>query len=210
MTQRWRLVNGVELYDMDVDPGQQHEVAAQHPEVVAELRAGYEVWWEIVSRQFDGTIPIPVGQEPGVTALLNAHDWRNDPVECAWNQCLVREGMQCNGYWEVDVRASGTYRFELRRWPHVEDRPIVAGIPGELIRYYDLREAYGGGRALPLVEARLEVAGQAWTASIGPEDKHVTFTLDLQAGETQVQTYFSDAEGQEIGAYFCYVERVGT
>jgi arylsulfatase A-like enzyme len=209
MSQRWRLVNGVELYDMDVDPGQKHDVAAQHPEVVAELREGYEAWWAIVSEQFDGTIPIPVGHEPGVPALLNAHDWRNDPVACAWNQCLVRAGMACNGYWEVDVRATGTYRFELRRWPRVEDRAIRDGIPGELIRYYDLRDEYGGGAALPLVQARLEVAGQTLTAPIGPEDKHVTFDVELQAGETRVQSYFYDAAGGELGAYFVYVERVG-
>jgi arylsulfatase A-like enzyme len=208
MTQRWRLINGVELYDMELDPGQRHDVADRYPKVVAELRAGYEQWWAKVSQQFDGTIPIPIGQNAGESVLLNAHDWRNDPVECAWNQCLVRAGMQANGYWEVDVRAAGTYRFELRRWPRVEDRPIAAGIPGELVRYYDLRDAYGGGRALPLVEAGLAVAGLVQRQPIRAEDKQVSFTVDLQAGETQVQGFFYDAEGQDIGAYFVYVERI--
>ena len=49
---------------MDVDPGQRHDVAAEYPEIVAALRAGYERWWTKVSRQFKGTIPITIGQNP--------------------------------------------------------------------------------------------------------------------------------------------------
>ena len=129
----------------------------------------------MVSEQFDGTIPIPIGETAGETVLLNAHDWRNDPVECAWNQSLVRAGMQCNGYWEIDVAVSGRYRFELRRWPRLEDRPIVEGIPGEVVAYRDIKHGYGGGRALPLVSARLRVADHDETKPIAPEDKFVAF-----------------------------------
>ncbi|MBC8877031.1 MAG: arylsulfatase, partial [Planctomycetes bacterium] len=39
MTERWRLVGGRELYDVDQDPGQNRNVAADHPEVVRRLRA---------------------------------------------------------------------------------------------------------------------------------------------------------------------------
>ena len=44
-TQRWRLVNNSELYDIAADPFEQRDVAAEHPEVVAELRKAYEEWW---------------------------------------------------------------------------------------------------------------------------------------------------------------------
>ncbi len=40
MMGRWRLVNGVELYDILADPEQRYDVAADHPEVVAHLRKG--------------------------------------------------------------------------------------------------------------------------------------------------------------------------
>src|SRR5690606_12547669 len=45
MNQRWRYLNGTELYDLKTDPGQQHDVAAEHPQVVADLRQAYEQWW---------------------------------------------------------------------------------------------------------------------------------------------------------------------
>ncbi|MGB1937890.1 MAG: hypothetical protein ACPHVK_10405, partial [Akkermansiaceae bacterium] len=45
-TQRWRLVNGTELYDIPADPGQKRNVAAKHPEVLKELNAAYDAWWD--------------------------------------------------------------------------------------------------------------------------------------------------------------------
>ena len=209
MTDRWRLVNGAELYDIIADPGQRHDVAAQHPDVVARLRKGYEQWWTLVSRQFDGAIPITIGQNQGETALLNSHDWRNDPVECAWNQSQVRAGLECNGYWEIDVAVSGRYRFELRRWPREENRSIVAGIPGSLVDYGDIKDGYGGGRAIPVVEARLRVADLDASQPVGPQDAAVCFVANLNAGETLLQTYLTTADDVTIGAYYVYVERLG-
>jgi len=44
-SQRWRLVNNEELYDIANDPSETTNVIEQHPEVVKELRAAYEEWW---------------------------------------------------------------------------------------------------------------------------------------------------------------------
>jgi arylsulfatase A-like enzyme len=208
MTQRWRLINGVELYDILADPGQRRDMAAEHPEVVAELRQGYEQWWSVVSQQFDGTIPIPIGAEEATTVRLTTHDWRNDPVLCAWNQSLIRAGLECNGYWEIDVAVSGRYRFELRRWPREEDRAIVDGIPGELVPFRDIKHGFGGGRAIPLARARIRVGDREQKKPIFKDDKYVEFVADLDAGETLLQTYLSDGKGSAIGAYYVYVERL--
>lgn len=49
---RWQLISpngGAEpkwqLYDVKADPGQQTDVAAQHPDVVKQLAAAYDQWW---------------------------------------------------------------------------------------------------------------------------------------------------------------------
>ncbi len=44
MTDRWRLVNNTELYDITEDPGQQHNVIARFPEVADSLRRKYDIW----------------------------------------------------------------------------------------------------------------------------------------------------------------------
>jgi arylsulfatase len=43
---RFTLVNNEELYDLSVDPGEGRNVIADHPEVVAGLRAAYDLWWD--------------------------------------------------------------------------------------------------------------------------------------------------------------------
>ncbi|MGH9840436.1 MAG: hypothetical protein ACREEM_16790 [Blastocatellia bacterium] len=42
---KWRLVNGDELYDLKSDPAQANNVAAQQPEIFQQMRRHYERWW---------------------------------------------------------------------------------------------------------------------------------------------------------------------
>jgi len=45
-TNRWRLVNRNQLYDVLADRSQTKDVAADHPEVVAGLQKKYDAWWD--------------------------------------------------------------------------------------------------------------------------------------------------------------------
>lgn len=45
---RFRLVNNRELYDIVNDPGEQRNVADQHPKLVARMRQAYDDWWASV------------------------------------------------------------------------------------------------------------------------------------------------------------------
>jgi len=200
MTQRWRLVNGSELYDVLADPGQLHNVAADHPDVAEDLREHYEAWWDLVSARFDEYVPIVVGSEDEPIARITSHDWHGE--NCAWNQGMIREGTPCNGFWAIDVAEAGDYEFELRRWPKEEDRAITDGIEG------DVTDWYTGGNALPLTTATLRVGSQEQTAPIAPHAKGVTFTLSLKAGQTRMETCFANDEGLSLGAYFVYVRRI--
>ena len=207
MSQGWRLVNGRQLYDVEADPGQVRDLADQHPDRVVRMRRAYEEWWTKVSRQFDRAVPVPIGTEAEAETVLNSHDWRNDPVECAWNQAQVHAGLQCNGYWEIDVAIAGSYRFELRRWPRQEDRALGGGMPGEIKSYNDIEDGYGGGRALSISRARLEVGDHRLETAVGPNDKAVVFTCELTAGQTRLQTWFT-GPAVDLGAYYVYVERL--
>lgn len=44
--QRFRMVGTAELFDMQKDPGQTTNVFDQHPDVIEEMRAAYEKWWQ--------------------------------------------------------------------------------------------------------------------------------------------------------------------
>jgi len=46
--ERFKLVNGTELYDLKADPGETADIASDYPEEVERLRAGYEEWFAAV------------------------------------------------------------------------------------------------------------------------------------------------------------------
>jgi arylsulfatase A-like enzyme len=47
--ERFKLVDGSELYDLSADPGENRNVAAEHPEAVTDFRETYEAWFEDVT-----------------------------------------------------------------------------------------------------------------------------------------------------------------
>jgi hypothetical protein len=102
------------------------------------------------------------------------------------------------------VRA-GEYRIELRRWAREAATPIAAALE----RHPHAYGAFVAGMALPVKEARLRVGSFEAKRAVAADDQAVVFTTKLPVGRTKLQTWFLDAEGQEIaGAYYVYVERL--
>lgn len=58
-SQRYRLVNNRELYDIVNDPGEQQNIIEQHPRIVAQMRTAYDDWWASVqSRLVNEDVPL--------------------------------------------------------------------------------------------------------------------------------------------------------
>ena len=158
----------------------------------------------------DADVPIRIGGARARETAVNSHDWRNRDCDCVWNQNQVRAGLRHNGYWELDVAAAGRYRFELRRWPRTEDRALRAGLPGPVIALSDmtLDSGYGGGRALPIVGAAIEVGGRRAQAAIDRAAPAAVFEFALERGPTHLQTFFRTEDGAELGAYYVYIAQL--
>ena len=192
MTDRWRLINGKELYDMKADPGQKNNIADANTQVVEKLRKAYEDWWADVSARFDEYCEIIIGSDRENPTRLMSHDWHTPKVP--WHQGHVRDGMQANGFWAVEIERSGTYQFELRRWPKEVNVPINEAIPG--------------GKAIAVTKARLKVADMDETKPVSEGAGSVTFRARLKAGKTQLQTWFMEDDGTSRGAYYVYAKRL--
>ncbi len=192
MTDRWRLINGKELYDMKVDPGQKTNIAAEHPQVVQKLRKDYEDWWADISERFNEYCEIVIGSEKENPTRLMSHDWHGPSVP--WSQRHVLNGLQADGFWAVEIERSGTYQFELRRWPEEVNAPINDAIPG--------------GKAITVTRARLKVADIDQTKPVPVDALTVTFQAKLKAGKTRLQTWFTDGDGTSRGAYYVYAKRL--
>ncbi len=192
MTQRWRLINGKELYDIQADPVQKDDIADTNPQVVEKLRRSYERWWADLSKEFDKYCEIVIGSAKHNPTRLMSHDWHTPKVP--WHQRAVSNGMQANGFWAVEIERDGMYEFELRRWPEEVDAPI--------------NKAIDGGKAVTATQARLKVADQDLTKPV-PTDAHcVTFQVRLKAGKTRLQSWLTDNDGTSRGAYYVYAKRL--
>lgn len=210
----WRLINGEALYDLARDSGQREDVAAAHPDVVAELREAYEAWWTLCERQADDDIPISIGAEAEPVALLTSHDLRNDEGDGVWNQGQVRRGEACAGYWEVRVERAGLYEFALRRWPKEAGHALRDGMEGADVDFR--RDAiaemdwwfYEGGAALAIDAASLEVDGRRASVAVGESDDAARLRLALEAGVVKLRAWFS-GEGLKQSPYYVEARWLG-
>lgn len=147
--QRWKLVNGVELFDIENDPAESKDVAAENPKIVALLRQSTEEWFRDVSATRGGYAPprIYIGTSKEDPVLLTRQDRREEPPG-----------------WEVDVREKGPYEVT------VLFRPLAAA--GEVSLALGTLEKKAAARAgadrcvfealpFPLGPARLAAALQS-------------------------------------------------
>ena len=212
MRNKWRLVNGTELYNLENDPGQRNDIAEQNADIVQSLRAGYDIWWDIVSEQFLRDVPIAIGQDDE-QVKITTHDIRNEACDTAWNQQHVRQAYAVSGYWEVDIRSRGTYEFELRRWPEEAGHVITAGIDGDDVEWRPDcvlpkdHPHYTGGVAIGIRWAQITIGGKTYQQEVGPDVKKVVFTIDLETGADHLYASFHEAAERTIAPYYVYVRR---
>ncbi len=99
----------LELYDMEHDPLELHDVAASHPDLVAKLYARYQAWFtEVASTAGAEPVRIELGGTRESPTILTRQDWRGP-----------RAGWDLNdlGYWEVLVVRGGKFDVTLHFAP---------------------------------------------------------------------------------------------
>jgi len=193
MTDRWRLINGKELYDIPADPGQKNDMSRERSDVVQELRGAYETWWADVSRRFDEHCEIVLGSDRENPSRLTCHDW-HDADPSPWDQTHILQGIEANGFWAVEVERAGEYEFSLRRWPQEVDAPIDAAIPG--------------GRAIRATRARLTIGGIDLETSVAEDAREAVFRVRLDPCKTRLQTWFTAEDAPAHGAFYVCIRRI--
>jgi arylsulfatase len=211
---KWRLINkNGELYDLRNDLGQQHNVAAKHPDIAAKMRAHYETWWSQVEPLAREYPPTHLGSNREKITLLTSHCWLDTNTA---DQKRIREGEPRNGAWPIMVETAGEYEIALRRWPVETGQALTASVPPFVSKVADgeadARQDFNRqppGLALPIASARLKVGAFDETQAAARGAQAVTFHVTLPAGRTTLQTWFSDRNGKPLcGAYFVYVKKV--
>ncbi len=184
MTEKFRLINGKKLYNIQSDPGQTQDIATEHPDIVDQLRQAYDDWWTHISERFDDYSRLYIGHPGDNPTYLNCHDWHSEEPLMVWNQEVIRNREHKNGFWAVEVVQDGTYEFTCRTYPKQEDT------------------------RLNVVKLKLKIADQEIEMDCDPKTSEVKVKLDLKAGKTKLQTWFYEADGTHFGAPFVYVKKL--
>ena len=217
MTNRWRLVNADELYDLSVDPGQMNNVFQEHPQVVRELTQAFDAYWKHVTPNDRERVKFIVGHPADPETYLQCMDWYLPRLP--WNHAHVSAGAPQAGSWMITAANEGRYRFEVRRWPREVDATI-SGIPA-LNKQPDAWDARGPKphllyadetppfKALPVSYVRLRVGPFKEVREATASESHVTFDFPLEEADYEVQAELLDEQQKTIaGAYYVYCKRM--
>jgi arylsulfatase A len=138
-TQRYRLVREIQgpaggsrarnqdadatawqLYDMLSDPGQERDIAAEHPVIVAELGGRYERWIDDVRLEGLRRLPLSIGyNEENPVTLPAPQAYYDPPLKFNAGPGFANDWLtgwtdpQARIWYELDVQQAGTYRVEL-------------------------------------------------------------------------------------------------
>ncbi len=199
---RWRLLENRELYDISSDPVQDHDVAAENPEIVAKMRAHLDQWWDEVKETVHEPQRVIIGSEHENPMLISACEWLDVFVD---QQIQVRYGPQKNGVWHLQVAEAGTYEFELRRWPKESGFTLQQGIPETRVT----DGTFVKGVSFPIYSARLKVGEEEKLIQTTENDVAARFTFELATGNIEVQSWFNNEQDDPIlGAYYLYANKL--
>ncbi|NBQ57214.1 MAG: hypothetical protein EBU32_02245 [Opitutaceae bacterium] len=221
---KWRLIKPSsekpwELYDILTDVKEARDVSksADHAALITELKQGYEKWWKEVSARGSEYVRVVLGSDVEPRICLYAHDWHSDNGDLAtpWNQGMVAAGRPLNGYNAVQFSRSGTWRFELRRWPEeiAGETSLDSALSRPIIHSGGQTDQPTLGTALPIRSARIKIWNEATIyadvkQSVDPKEDYAQFTIPgLPAGPAMIQTWFYGPAGEDLGgALYDYVE----
>jgi len=213
MTNQWRLINGNELYDMHKDPSQNTNIAESNPEIVNNLRKEYENWWQDISSSFSEPTAIYIGDIKANPVSLTSHDWLGENSKVPWQQKQIRQAIRekdgkHKGYWYLDIKEAGQYKFTLSRWPIEAQTAIISDMrAGATVAGQPAFRATKG-KAFKAVEAKVNIANLSQSKLVEADDITVEFELELPKGKSKLIATFIDKNQHELGAYYVQVEKL--
>lgn len=201
----WRLIGEDELYNINTDPGQEVNIAGNFPDVLDKMKAFYEKWWSNLEPGINVFVPIVVGAEMENPVVIASHAWEFEAVNTQWGVAQAT-GPANGGVSHIYVAEGGNYKVELSRWPFHLNRDLITGGPATSIGGTQIR----AGRAVQIEYGCLSFNGHSELVSARqPDDKAISFDIELQEGQHTFRAWFKDAQGLDLcGAYYVRLEKL--
>ena len=208
MSNKLRLVNGTELYDISNDKGQENDIAMQFPKIVSKMRNHYEEWWSSVSSEFNQFPVIILGSDNQNPIELTCHDTHIHDSKIPWNQDFIREAKKnpMGGHFTVEFEHSGKYQIEISRWPFESGLAIndsVKGRPATLAT-----EAISEGRNMNFTIGGVQIGAWKQEKQVDVDARSIVFEGNFTEGKTDMSAWFTTQNKEDWGAFYIRVTRI--
>jgi len=190
----WRLLADVGLYDVEKDRIQINDIASDHPEVVKQMQEFFDAHHAEGVSLITEPVRFILGDPRAPKVELTSQDvYRVGKGPQAFGQSSPKVLLQAHGPYKVTVATKGSYTITLSRYPLYTKLPF--GIGGKKMNENDFA----------IEKVRLAIAGKTVEKQVSSEDTHASFTLDLEKGDTNLETWLI-GDGKVGVAYFVTVE----
>jgi arylsulfatase A len=109
-----------QLYDMEADPAQERNIAAEHPDIVKQLSARYDAWFADISHEGLRRFPLPVGHPQHDPVELHApQGYFDPPLKFASGPGFANDWLtgwteaKAKLWFEIEVATAGEYAITL-------------------------------------------------------------------------------------------------
>ena len=161
-----------ELFDVIADPFEMKDLAAEQPEVVAQLKREYEAWFADVTRKGFDPPRIVIGSEKENPVRLTRQDMRGP--KAGW-------AADAEGHWVVRIDRPGRYEVTVRG-----NKPFDQF--GAEVKY-DKQTIGLGGQQLGGGAADSTTKAMSWTTTLPVGDATITSTLMVDGKERGAADY---------------------
>lgn len=193
----WRLIANEQLYDISRDRMQENDVAAQHPEVIKRMTADFDAYHARGLELIKEPVRFILGDARAPKVELTSQDVYSAPKAGpqAFGQSDATKLTQAYGPYKVTLARKGRYTFTLSRYPLYTNLPF--GVGGRKME-----------KDFAIEKVRMSIAGQTVEKAVTPGDTHASFTLDLEAGDADLDTALI-GDGKDGVAYFVTIQLEG-
>lgn len=207
MTKEWRLVNENELYKIAEDPMQEKNLYNEYPEVVKELTAEYDKWWESLQKEGcnEKYAYIQAGGKENPMRIAG-HDLHAEIAPFS-QKSVLRGDHEMTGCLKLEILTKGKYRFEFCRFPKETGYTFSSYVPAVSGRK---ELSYGSPESVKIEfkSVTFSIAQYTLNKAVDMNSSSVAFELDLEAGKYDLDGFFTDVNGIKYPLYYTYVEKL--
>lgn len=189
----WRWVGRKELYNIKDDLAQKNNLADQYPDRVKAMDDALLAWLDKNAADRETPVRFLLGAKEHPKISLTTQDlWEKS----AFSQGHVQKLESGKGPWKVTFVNDGRYKVTLSRYPLYTRLAFNAKTKGKKSKEFTANKA------------KLSIGENTYEKEIEATDTHVTFEVDVKAGDTDLETWIYSVEDITIPSYFVDVELI--